>query len=213
MKLKNIKEKVILAMLLLSLMILFGSTVCASENTLEIPLRVKQIFDVQNMVSDTLNQTGTYELTASSQDSPMPEHSENGTYMFSINGASNDVVIPLTYVHGGVYEYKLWQTTTDGKNYSYDRTSYTITVYIKNGEAGQLIPEVIVKNGTGKKCGESSFQNSYTGKRTLDKQSNYPVKTGDQINRFSWIVLGISALVVFTLAYLKRTRDIIGSKK
>lgn len=137
MKLKNIKENIILAMLLLSLMILSGGTVYASGNTLE----------VQNMASETLNQTGTYELTASSQDSPMPEHSENGTYMFSIDGASNDIVIPLTYVHGGVYEYKLWQTTTDAKNYSYDRTSYTITVYIKNGEVGQLIPEVIIENG------------------------------------------------------------------
>ncbi len=87
------------------------------------------------MASETLNQTGTYELTASSQDSPMPEHSENGT---------------------------------------------------------------------GKKCAEISFKNSYTGKQILDKQSNHSIKTGDQINRFIWITLGISALVVFILVCLKR---------
>lgn len=47
------------------------------------------------------------------------------------------------------------------ENYTYDRSSYIIAVYIKNGENGKLVPQVIAEKNDGKKCGELMFYNSY----------------------------------------------------
>ncbi|MFR2373182.1 MAG: hypothetical protein ACLS8T_37010 [Anaerobutyricum sp.] len=44
---------------------------------------------------------------------------------------------------------------------TYDRSSYIIAVYIKNGENGKLVPQVIAEKNDGKKCGELMFYNSY----------------------------------------------------
>lgn len=151
MKFKNIKTNVTLTIMLLNLMILFENTVYASENKVIVSLPVKQVFEVQNVAPDNLNQAGTYELTGLSQDTPMPNSSRNGIYVFTINGSNDKTVIPFTYTRVGVYQYKLLQTTKDAENYIYDRTGYTITVYIKNSETGKLISEVIVENGSGNK--------------------------------------------------------------
>ena len=42
-----------------------------------------------------------------------------------------------------------------------DRSSYIIAVYIKNGENGKLVPQVIAEKNDGKKYGELMFYNSY----------------------------------------------------
>ncbi|MFQ7420354.1 MAG: hypothetical protein ACLRNZ_11075 [Blautia massiliensis (ex Durand et al. 2017)] len=47
------------------------------------------------------------------------------------------------------------------KNYTYDRSSHIIAVYIKNGENGKLVPQVIAEKNDGKKYGELMFYNSY----------------------------------------------------
>lgn len=47
------------------------------------------------------------------------------------------------------------------ENYTYDRSSYIIAVYIKNGENGKLVPQVIAEKNDGKKYGELMFYNSY----------------------------------------------------
>ena len=40
-------------------------------------------------------------------------------------------MISLQFQHGGVYRYHLVQTSKDKENYTYDRSSYIIAVYIK----------------------------------------------------------------------------------
>lgn len=52
-------------------------------------------------------------------------------------------------------------TSESKENYTYDRSSYIIAVYIKNGENGKLVPQVIAEKNDGKKCGELMFYNSY----------------------------------------------------
>lgn len=73
----------------------------------------------------------------------------------------NEKMISLQFQHGGVYRYHLVQTSKDKENYTYDRSSYIIAVYIKNGENGKLVPQVIAEKNDGKKCGELMFYNSY----------------------------------------------------
>ena len=56
-------------------------------------------------------------------------------------------------------EYEVFSENKE--NYTYDRSSYIIAVYIKNGENGKLVPQVIAEKNDGKKYGELMFYNSY----------------------------------------------------
>lgn len=203
---KNIREKVGLIVLLFSLMIFSGSKIYASDSKLEIPLSIVQTFKVENISPEKVNQIGIYKLSAMNSETPMPEDSIDGNYIFSIKGNNKQVTIPLEYVHGGIYSYKLQQITEDTKNYVYDRTSYTITVYIKNGEGGQLIPLVIVEDENGEKCGEIIFKNLYKGKSNPQLQEDPPdpqsnPSTSDQSNVTMWLLLVLSSLTALGVIY------------
>jgi pilin isopeptide linkage protein len=91
----------------------------------------------------------------------MPGDSDNDRHVFVLDGNNAEKMISLQFQHGGVYRYHLVQTSKDKENYTYDRSSYIIAVYIKNGENGKLVPQVIAEKNDGKKYGELMFYNSY----------------------------------------------------
>lgn len=163
MKPKVNKRKPVLASLLLSLTMLSAVTVNASPAALSFALPVRQKFETSDTASEKPDLTGTYELTGKGGNAPMPESSENGSYAFTISGADQKIEIPLRYDHVGTYQYQLYQTTKDAEYYTYDRTVYTITVYVKTAEDGTLITEVIAEDGSGKKSAEILFANTYHG--------------------------------------------------
>lgn len=201
---KIFKTGFCLLALLFAFTIFSNNAVYAKEIQAYVLLPVSQEFIVKNAVSNTLDKTGKYELTAMKKDCPMPSGSQDGKYIFTIEDTVGQTTIPLTYVHGGVYRYQLQQTTREAENYTYDRTCYTINVYIKNGESGQLIPQIIVTNEQGEKCEEIMFQNSYTGKvipnNEIKKteggnlQSNDSPRTGDIANIGVWLGVMLVAL-------------------
>ncbi len=208
---RNIKAVFIMAIMLLNLGILFSGKAYADANSVEVPLSVTQTFEVENAEPEKINRTGTYSLIAVSQDAPMPD-SENNIYTFSIDGSGKNHVIALTYAHGGTYKYSLKQDTADAQNYVYDRTEYTLTVYIKNTDDGKLVFEVIVENGSGKKCSEINFVNRYKGKDPVPPQKGDTVKTGDENMLSLWIIsAAASALMLMVLirlnASMKRKAD------
>lgn len=205
MKEKNIKRITILMILILNLMILSVNSVYASENSVEVPLYVKQNFEIHNTKVDSLNQIGTYELTSMSENIPMP-NDKNGTYIFSVNGLNKKIIIPINYSNSGIYKYNLKQTTKDDENYIYDRTNYIITVYIKNIENGQLVPEVIVEKGDGKKCSEINFTNYYKGKEVSNSSEDNSINTGDEMNLAFWIIIGTSSIFMLVLILNKKKK-------
>lgn len=202
MKNKSIKYKTILAVLLLNLMLFSVSTVYASEKNVEFSLPVTQTFKLPESLSVKPDMRCTYQLEAAS-DAPMPEGSTNRIYNFSMDGKDMQTGISFRYAHDGVYNYQLSQTTEDAEHYVYDRTIYTITVYIKNTESGKLTSEVIVQNGTGKKCGEILFQNAYEEENSSVPPSTEHPKTGDDTDITTWIVLSISSLLLAILIFCK----------
>ena len=74
---KHIKQKAILVLLLLNLLVMTKSVAYAAENQITLELVVKQTLEYKNAVAEQLNHTGTYELTGLTEDAPMPEGSEN----------------------------------------------------------------------------------------------------------------------------------------
>lgn len=133
---------------------------CTSESTNGRHLLIGRILE-NNADEKGIDLTGTYEFRALDIGIPMPGDSDNDRHVFVLDGNNAEKMISLQFQHGGVYRYHLVQTSKDKENYTYDRSSYIIAVYIKNGENGKLVPQVIAEKNDGKKYGELMFYNSY----------------------------------------------------
>lgn len=208
------KNKQILVFVLLFSFLCFPvKQIFAAAYETEVPLTVKQSFEVKNPAEE-MDFTGNYEFRALDQEAPMPENTKNGIYFFSLNGEQIETTFSLQYLHAGVYHYQLVQTTAEKERYQYDKNCYEITVYVKNGENGELVSEVVAEKGDGKKCGDLEFQNSYQGNPPeSSEQSNpskpddpsKPVKTGDTTPVLAYVGIAAgSLLLIATLAYFRK---------
>lgn len=181
--------------------------VSAESSMAEVPLTVKQSFELKNAEKE-VELTGKYELRALDVDAPMPNNTKDNLYSFLLEGEQAEATVSLQYLHGGVYHYQLLQTTKDKEPYQYDRSCYNIIVYVKNGEKGQLIPQVVAEKEDGNKYVELQFNNSYNGKtpessKTLESKG--VVNTGDQTNLIAYVLVATSSLLlIILLAYPKR---------
>lgn len=204
---RNIIKKVFFSVLLVfSIFVMTVSTAYASDYSLQISLPIKQEFTVKNKGTNSVNQTGIYELTAISENAPLPKDSKDGKYVFSIEGAKNQVEIPINYDKAGLYSYTLKQITEDAKYYNYDRKSYKINVYVQNEEDGSFSSQVIVEDLGNAKCDEITFTNSYKGKPII--VSGDPVLTGNTINIVFWSFLAVVSLVtILVLSYKGKGRN------
>lgn len=198
------RQITILCILLLGLLCFPVKQAFAASNVVEVPLTVKQHFVVENAAPE-MDFTGNYELCALDTEVPMPETAQDGKDSFSIIGEEAKTTLLLHYTHAGVYQYQLKQTTIKKEHYQYDKSHYRITVYVKNGEDGQLIPQVIVKKNGGKKCGELQFQNTYIGEQMRPSPSekpensvisNKPVKTGDNTHLMLYLLSATMSLLL-----------------
>ena len=150
------KVSIVFLTMLLFLSIQIPAFAADTDTTVKIP--VEQIFEVNN--SADADKTGSYVLIADQIQNPMPEGSNRRTFTWNMSGNSSTELI-MNVGQVGEYHYKLYQATENKENYTYDRSSYIIAVYIKNGENGKLVPQVIAEKNDGKKYGELMFYNSY----------------------------------------------------
>lgn len=200
----------VLAALLFSFLCFPADKVLAASDVVEVPLTIKQNFE-QNSNKKGIDLTGTYEFRALDTGIPMPEDSNNDRYDFILDGNNAEKMISLQFQHGGVYRYHLVQTSKDKENYSYDRSSYIIAVYIKNGENGKLIPQVIAEKNDGKKYAELMFYNSYDKKIRNPSKPLKPtdrVQTGDSTDIKMYVMIAsVALMLIVVLGYLKRNKQ------
>lgn len=212
METKNVKSKILMAILVFSFVLFQNIGVYAAENVINIPLKVRQEFNISNKNSKEIDMSGKYELKAISENSPMPKESKNGSFVFNIDGNAKQFTIPLAYTHGGVYIYQIQQITQYKDNYIYDKNKYKIAVYIKNTENNTLTSQIIVENEKNEKCEEISFYNSYEQKNEINDiikkpnvqnkiKINVP-KTGDSTNiGFYILILAISFILLIGIQF------------
>ncbi len=122
----------------------------------------------------------TIKLAADDPSYPMPEGAKNGVYTMTITGAATKNLPTITYDQVGIYTYKISQVAGSNKKCTYDKSVYTLTVYITNAEGGDGL-EVnavvrLLKDGEeGKdKLGEATFKNVYPTVKPVTP------KTGDE---------------------------------
>lgn len=206
-------KQILVFVLLFSFLCFLVKQIFAAAYETEVPLTVKQSFEVKNPAEE-MDFTGNYEFRALDQEAPMPENTKNGIYFFSLNGEQVETTFSLQYLHAGVYHYQLVQTTAEKERYQYDKNCYEITVYVKNGENGELVSEVVAEKGDGKKCGDLEFQNSYQGNPPESSEPfnpskpddpSKPVKTGDTTPVLAYVGIAAgSLLLIATLAYFRK---------
>lgn len=200
----------ILVALLFSLLCFPVDKVLAVSDVVKVPLTIKQSFEYGSNEKE-IDFTGTYEFCALDIGIPMPEDSNNERYDFILDGNNAEKMISLQFQHGGVYRYQLVQTSKDKENYSYDRSSYIITVYIKNGENGKLIPQVIAEKNDGKKYAELIFYNSYNKKSHNPSKQSKPtdqVQTGDSTDIKIYVMIAsVALMLIVVLGYFKRNNQ------
>lgn len=196
------------AWLILLFALLINNNVYASNNCVEVPLVVEQFFDVAEGTEKEVDFIGEYVLKGLSENAILPESTSQDRFVFRLNGKKKDISIPLSYEHAGVYCYELEQTTKDKENYIFDRQTYKITVYVKNGETGKLRAQVIVENQEGRKSGKIEFCNRYLLKSTSSSQQNLAVKTGDEQKVYIWyLAASISVCIILAMIVMKRKRE------
>ncbi len=68
---KNIKNRILMAIVVLSSVLFQNIGVYASENVINIPLKVKQEFNISNKDQNLIDMSGKYELKAISENAPI----------------------------------------------------------------------------------------------------------------------------------------------
>lgn len=203
---KKLLKKNIAWIILLSALVI-NNKAYASNNYVEVPIVVEQFFDVAGQNEKEVDLTGEYILRGLSGNATFPQNTSQDRVVFQLNGNEKNITIPLNYLHAGIYCYELKQTTKDKENYIFDRQTYKITVYVKNGETDQLRAQVIVENKDGKKSGKIEFHNRYLLKTTSNSQQNLAAKTGDEEKIYIWyLVASISIFTILTMFVMKEKR-------
>lgn len=179
----------------------------ASGDALQVSLPIQQIFMVENTASLPVDQTVDYIFAAVSENAPMPEKSKNGQYAFAIQGTQKQFDIPLSFEHGGIYTYTLSVKNKDSGECSYDKTCYTITIFVQN-EKDRLTAQVIVENGKQEKCEEIRYQHTYRAQAQADTNMSGPTKTGDPGSGMLYLGLVLSGFGILAVLAAKKWCDV-----
>lgn len=213
MYIRRLKIKKVFLLMLVGLFLISGKEVYAFDEKAKVPLVIEQHFDDQSGKLSKTEKTGMYMIQSVEDGNPMPENSVKGSYSFKIDDAGK-YTIPLFFQHAGIYNYTINQVIERKKDYTFDDTKYTVTVYVKNAESGGLASEVIVKNGNEKKCSEIGFYNSYNFKQMAkktsdgkDKRSNV-AKTGDDSPLVKWAAFAILSFVCILVILNKKKKRV-----
>lgn len=146
-------------------------------------------------------------LEAADTDCPMPEKTE-----ITIKDSGKASFGPITYTVPEDYQYRVYQKIGTAKNFTYDKTQYTVTVRVINAEDGGLSAEIwAIKDGTQNKVDKILFTNKYTAPETPKTPTDPAkpiVKTGDNAQFYVWGGILAAALVMMAVLFvIKRNRD------
>jgi len=150
--------------------VLSASSASAFAQTANNPLRlkVKQIVTAPAHIEGA---TCSYTLNPRDPDSPMPEGSAEGVYVFTLTGNESFQIGPLEYTRQGIFTYDIKRIVArDKPGFVHDKRTYTIEVYVNS----ELDTGVVVLNESGMKEEGIEFESFYNDPSDPDK----PVKPG-----------------------------------
>ena len=150
-----------------------------------------------------------FKMVAKNKENPMPEGSKNGEKIITKIGAGKVEFGDFYYTKAGTYEYVISEIPQKNKEYTYDKTVYTIKDVVTVKE-GKLNVERTITNADGEKFKTATFTNRYKASEQPQKpaKTNKPgkpgVKTGDESGVIPVVILmGFAVATVFAIK--KRT--------
>lgn len=196
MKIKNQKIYACLLFLSLAVILLFPGQVRAEERSCTISIPAETAVSGKSAPSGTEFEIV---LEALDKECPMPE-----TTNVTVKDSGKVKFGPITYTVPEDYHYRVYQKAGNAKNYTYDKTEYTVTVRVVNAENGGLSAEIwAIKDGSQNKTDRIVFNNSY--KAPADPAVSN-VKTGDTVEVYVWVGLFVAALAAVLLVLAVRRR-------
>lgn len=190
--------KILIPILTMLLMLSLNTPVLAKESTAQTSISVENIVDKS---SDNI----TFSIVLESID-PVKTVEE-----ISIDGAGKGSFSPLTFTTVGQYAYRVYQKTTESKDYQADTTIFDVLIFVTYDKEGTLVAKVVSrKAGEDEKSSitfrpKSLVKPLEPSKRTLPKQSqtsNKPLPlTGEAKGLLG--ILGVAFLVLLLAFYVK----------
>ena len=157
-----------------------------------------------------------FKMVAKNKENPMPEGSKNGEKIITKIGAGKVEFGDFYYTKAGTYEYVISEIPQKNKEYTYDKTVYTIKDVVTVNDEGKFNVERTITNASGEKFETATFTNRYKapeqpekpGQPTKPEKPNKPgkpgVKTGDESGVIPVVILmGLAVATVFAIK--KRT--------
>jgi pilin isopeptide linkage protein/LPXTG-motif cell wall-anchored protein len=94
--------------------------------------------------------------------SPMPSETKNKTKTMTIHGAGEGAFGAIFYEEAGTYQYTIVEERGLEKGYSYDPSSYTLTVVVKQNDAALKVESAVyAKSGDTSQYTKAVFVNRY----------------------------------------------------
>jgi len=121
-------------------------------------LTVRQVFTHNGSSAAPPNGTFTYRLTPAQPSNPMPAGSNANGYTFTITGADDIDVGPITFTDIGKYAYEIRNITSPQSGYTYDQKVYALEIWVDNS----LNVAVVVYNENGSKAADIEYEHAYT---------------------------------------------------
>lgn len=162
----------------------------------------------------------TVVLKADDASYPMPEGAEDGVYIMTITGGGTKNFPTMTYSRVSIYTYTIYQTAGTNKKCTYDKTVYSLTVYVTNAEDGSGLETaaVLYPDAQGDKLSGAAFQNEYEVVKptptpetpaipAASQTPSAPPKTGDEATPILYAVLiAVSLGVIVTLLLIRKSK-------
>lgn len=164
----------------------------ASAETVSVSIPVSQ------MTTGTKNPSTAvrFRIEEKEEGVPMPEEPEIAA------DSSGGGAFEILYTEPGIYRYCVSQIAGSEKNWTYDKSVYSVEVYVLwNDTMTALTPHVICYDDAGNKT-DLTFQNDYQGPKS---QTIRPlVKTGDRSDIGVWMLAAVLSCVAILRLYAKR---------
>ena len=201
----------LIAVLLMPMQAFAENTGC----TVSIPVEVQ-------VKGDTAPSGVAFQVVITPVDSanPMPEQTT-----VTIKDTGKASFGPISYTVPGDYQYTIHQEKGKQANFTYDQTSYTVTVRVVNGKDGKLQAEIwAVKANETDKVDTIRFENTYAKPNTPTTPTQKPTpkptttpqtkpaspKTGDAANPTLWaevLVFSLIAMVAVIVALYRQKKQ------
>ncbi len=155
--------------------------------------------EVEETADSAADESFTIVLEAVGEDVPMPEQKE-----ITVKAGEKAEFGPITYTIPEDYQYRVYQKTGNNKNFTYDKSVYSVTVRVVNDGMGGLAAEIwAIQDGSQNKTDKISFENIWT--QPVVKTQ---VKTGDSTNPGVLAAIALCAAAAAAVAWAARRKKL-----